>query len=68
MGIFEGLVGFVIEEAIVGGVIIATHVIVSNAINSALSLGFTSTAALIYLVWIVLILIPVVHHLLNMRV
>ena len=68
MGIFEGLVGFVIEEAIVGALIIGTYVIFSKAVNSALSLRFTSTAALIYLVWIVLILIPVVHHLLNMRV
>ena len=68
MSTLESVIGFVIEEAVVGAIIIATYVIFSNAINSALSLGFTSTAALIYLVWIVLILIPVVHHLLNMRV
>ena len=57
MGIFDGLLGFVVEEASVGAIIFTTYKIFTNAINSALSFGFTSVALIIFLIFIVLIVL-----------
>lgn len=67
MDIFEGLVGLVVEESIVISIILGALVIFLTSINSAISSGSTSTAAIIYVIFAVLILTPVIHHLNDLK-
>ena len=62
-GIFEGIFGLVIEEAIAVAFDIVLWTYINSAIRNANSYGFSNAIPLLYLIFVVILLIPVILHL-----
>ena len=62
-GIFEGIFGLVIEEVIVGAFDLVLWTLINLAIRSANSNGFSNVIPSLYLIFVVVLLIPVIVHL-----
>ena len=65
--IFSGLVGFVIEELVIGAFIVIIWKAINYDVQVANSTGFQSTIPLLDLIFVVVLIIPVLLHVDNLR-
>lgn len=61
--IFQGIFGFVIQEVIAGAFDLVLWTLINLAIRSANSNGFSNVIPSLYLIFVVVLLIPVIVHL-----
>lgn len=61
--IFEGVFGFIIEEIIAGAFAYVLWILLSSDIRDAYATGFSNLVPLLYLIFLVILLAPVIHHL-----
>lgn len=65
--IFGGFIGFVIEEAIAVTFCGVLWISLNSAIRNANATGFANVVPLLYFIFVFILLIPVIHHLGDIR-
>ena len=65
--IFSGLVGFVMEELVIGTFIGIIWTAINYEVQVANSTGFQSTIPLLYLIFVLVLIIPALLHIDDLR-